>query len=210
MLTYVEHPPSLLLWPERLQVLRSSSGTNAQWAGLAGPLSKAINDGLTKAAQRAEAVAALLAAVLIAQADAGSDAAFGSASVWAKASAPESPLLVPSQLSKAAITDALNMVHLAEALLVQVSNLGWHIRIQRTACVECGPCHMPPQGCRTDLQSSCQISCNLSSLANVLFQVCQNLQGHGLKIFMSQRCLRGQTSCTKPPVWQACSRGHSI
>ena len=103
-----------------MQVLRGSTGLQSQMGTLAGPLSKVINDGLTKAAQRTEAVAALLAASLIANADTKSDAAFGSGDIWEKAGTADSPLLSPSQLSKAAVPDALTMVHLAEALLSQV------------------------------------------------------------------------------------------
>ncbi len=104
-----------------MQVLRGSSSSSAgAWASLAGPLSKVINDGLTKAAQRAEAVSALLAANLIAVADAKSDAAFAAAKTWEKAGLEGSPLLQPSQLSKAAVADALPMVYLAQALLLKV------------------------------------------------------------------------------------------
>lgn len=81
-----------------------------------------VNDGLTKAAQRAEGAAALLAGVLIAHADPKTDAALSSAHIWEKAAAADSPLLTPGQLSKAGVPDALTMVHLAEALLAQVQS----------------------------------------------------------------------------------------
>lgn len=92
----------------------------SQFGSLAVALSKVVDDGLTKAAQRAEGTAALLAAVLIAHADPKSDAALSSAHIWEKAGTADSPLLSPGQLSKAAVPDALTMVHLAEALLSQV------------------------------------------------------------------------------------------
>lgn len=97
-----------------------SANLSSGAASLGKPLARAVLDGIAKPAQRAEAVAALLAAVTLAGADSAVDDTLEIEKVWQEIGKDDSALLNAATAARLAVEEAVNAAQMADLLLTKV------------------------------------------------------------------------------------------
>ncbi|KAK9840722.1 hypothetical protein WJX81_000165 [Elliptochloris bilobata] len=101
-----------------VHALSSRPGARGQIGLLAAALSRVVKEGLAKPTQRADGLAALLAAAYAGPADGQARAELEREKLWTLALQPTSALLAPAMLAKLPAEDASLAVRLAEVLLL--------------------------------------------------------------------------------------------
>ena len=101
--------------------MRESPALHKGSDSLAKPLARVVADGVAKPAQRADAISALMAAVILASADSSVDAILDSEKVWQLVGRDDSTLLSAAAAARLPVEEAAIAAQVAQELLLKVS-----------------------------------------------------------------------------------------